>query len=300
MTWTWPRGTLARDGYAVCVDDQIQGWRHTRLCVLEIAPGQPQEFDCEDCEFMVIPLEGGADLDIRDPSDNPLHASLAGRENVFAGPTDVAYLAPGSRAVVTTDRPSRIAFAGATVSGAGRLPAFHHLHADDVPVERRGAGSCSRLVRNFGTPGVLEADSLIACEVITPAANWSSYPPHKHDVERPGEETSLEEIYYYEVQPTAGAPQDADPLAYQRVYASDDRPIDVLTEVRSGDVVLIPYGWHGPSMATPTADLYYLNVMAGPGVTRAWLICDDPAHGWVRDSWRDQQVDPRIGGDRHG
>ena len=27
---------------------------------------------------------------------------------------------------------------------------------------------------------------------------------------------------------------------------------------------------------------------------RAWLICDDPAHGWVRDTWATQQVDPRL------
>jgi 5-deoxy-glucuronate isomerase len=66
-----------------------------------------------------------------------------------------------------------------------------------------------------------------------------------------------------------------------------------LAEVRSGDAVLIPHGWHGPSMATPGYDLYYLNVMAGPA-ERSWLICDDPAHAWIRDTWPDQAVDPRL------
>ena len=47
-------------------------------------------------------------------------------------------------------------------------------------------------------------------------------------------------------------------------------------------------------MAAPGYDLYYLNVMAGPGPTRAWLICDDPKHTWVRDTWRDQEIDPRL------
>ena len=68
----------------------------------------------------------------------------------------------------------------------------------------------------------------------------------------------------------------------------------MLAEVRDGDVVLVPHGWHGPAIAAPGYDLYYLNVMAGPGEQRAWLICDDPAHGWVRDTWSDQQVDPRL------
>jgi 5-deoxy-glucuronate isomerase len=165
-----------------------------------------------------------------------------------------------------------------------------------VPVELRGAGIASREVRNFAIPGVLEADSIIACEVITPGGNWSSYPPHKHDEEREGVETELEEIYYFETQVEAGspAPEGADPVGYQRVYGTDDRPIDVMAEVRSGDVVLVPHGWHGPAMAPPGYDLYYLNVMAGPGAQRAWLICDDPAHGWVRQTWTSQDVDPRL------
>ena len=142
----------------------------------------------------------------------------------------------------------------------------------------------SRQVNNFGDPEVLNADRLIACEVLTPAGNWSSYPPHKHDEDRPGE-TALEEIYYYEVA--------REGMAYQRVYGSDQRPVDVLAEVRTGDVVLVPHGWHGPSMAAPGYDLYYLNVMAGPG-ERAWLICDDPAHTWVRDTWVGQPIDPRL------
>jgi 5-deoxy-glucuronate isomerase len=124
--------------------------------------------------------------------------------------------------------------------------------------------------------------------VLTPAGNWSSYPPHKHDETRPGE-SELEEIYYFEV---AGGPGGAG-MAYQRVYGTAQRPIDVLAEVRSGDVVLVPHGWHGPSMAVPGYDLYYLNVMAGPG-ERAWLICDDPAHAWVRATWTGQPTDPRL------
>jgi 5-deoxy-glucuronate isomerase len=125
--------------------------------------------------------------------------------------------------------------------------------------------------------------------VLTPGGNWSSYPPHKHDEDRPGESV-LEEIYYFEV---GTGPRGQAGVAYQRVYGNPDRPADVLAEVRSGDVVLIPHGWHGPAMAAPGYDLYYLNVMAGPGA-REWLICDDPEHAWVREQWAGQPVDPRL------
>jgi 5-deoxy-glucuronate isomerase len=140
-------------------------------------------------------------------------------------------------------------------------------------------------VNNFCAPDAFAADRLIAVEVLTPGGNWSSYPPHKHDVESE-RESQLEEIYYFEV--AGGGP------AYQRVYPSrDDAPIDVCAEVHSGDAVLIPHGYHGPSMAAPGYDLYYLNVMAGPG-ERVWRFCDDPAHAWIRNTWADEPVDPRL------
>ena len=44
----------------------------------------------------------------------------------------------------------------------------------------------------------------------------------------------------------------------------------------------------------PAIDMYYLNVMAGPGEERAWKIVDDPDHAWLRGTWEDQAVDPRL------
>ena len=82
-------------------------------------------------------------------------------------------------------------------------------------------------------------------------------------------------------------------MGYQRVYGTDNRPIDVLAEVRTGDAVLIPHGWHGPAMAPTGYDMYYLNVMAGPGGSE-WLSVDDPCYGWLRQTWDDTDVDPRL------
>jgi 5-deoxy-glucuronate isomerase len=133
------------------------------------------------------------------------------------------------------------------------------------------------------------AGKLMALEVYTPGGNWSSYPPHKHDVDDE-HETQLEELYYFEVQDGPAGPG----VGYQRVYASDERPVDVLAEVRSGDVVLVPHGWHGPAMAAPGYDLYYLNVMSGSGEANEWRFSDDPAHAWVRETWEGMELDPRV------
>ncbi len=170
----------------------------------------------------------------------------------------------------------------------------------EVQVELRGAGSPPGEVRNFGTPAVLDADSIIACEVLTPAGNWCSYPPHKHDEERPGRRRELEEIYYFELSSTV--PPDVSrrrPVGYQRVYGTAERPIDVLAEVRTGDVVLVPHGWHGPAIAPPGYDLYYLNVMAGPGPDAPGGSATTPAHAWVRDAWADAGRRPPTAHGRH-
>ena len=78
------------------------------------------------------------------------------------------------------------------------------------------------------------------------------------------------------------------------MYGTPERPIEVLEEVRTGDVVLVPHGYHGPSVAAPGYHMYYLNVMAGPGDERAWKIVDDPDTPGCATPGKDQDVDPRL------
>jgi 5-deoxy-glucuronate isomerase len=280
VNWHFPAGSTAHGSEALNITPESARWKYSGLRVLDLAPGDRYFGNTGGDEMIVLPLTGACTVDAGDAG-----ARLTGRPDVFSSVTDCAYVPCESAYSITSDGGGRFALASARTRR--HLP-FRHVAASEVRVELRGAGSCSRRVANFGTPDVLEADRLIACEVFTPAGNWSSFPPHKHDTERAGESV-LEEIYYFEVAAGPAGPG----LAYQRVYGTPDRPADVLAEVRSGDVVIIPHGWHGPSMAAPGYDLYYLNVMAGPG-KREWLICDDPAHSWVREQWKDQPVDPRV------
>jgi 5-deoxy-glucuronate isomerase len=276
------RGSTADKPFETVVTPENAGWTYSGLRVLDLPIGSRTTFRTGADEMLVLPLSGGCDVTCDDE-----RVTLTGRRSVFTRVSDFAYLPRDATVTVRAANGGRFALPSAR---AGRRLPFRYGRAEDVAVELRGAGQASRQVNNFCTPETFEADRLIACEVLTPGGNWSSYPPHKHD--EPGEgETSLEEIYYFEV---AAAPHGGPGSAYQRVYGHADRPIDVCAEVRSGDVVLIPYGWHGPSMAAPGYDLYYLNVMAGPDPERAWLICDDPAHGWVRGTWADQETDPRL------
>ena len=241
-------------------------------------------------EQLIVPLAGSFAV-AHDTGAGTRTTVLAGRASVFAGSTDVLYLPVRTRAVITG--PGRFALASAPTDVVKPL---QHILADGVPAELRGGGAASREVHNFGTPASLDADRLIVCEVITPASNWSSYPPHKHDEHVPGEESDLEEIYYFESAPTRGATGGTVERAFGlfSAYSSPAGEIEIDAMVRTGDVALIPYGYHGPAVAAPGYDLYYLNVMAGPDPERAWLITDDPAHAWTRASWPGEGIDPRL------
>jgi 5-deoxy-glucuronate isomerase len=276
-----PKGSAEEKPFELVITPETAGWRYSGLRILELAVGARAMFATGADEMLVLPLSGGCDVTCDDE-----RITLGGRRSVFSRVSDFAYLPRD--ASVTVRAPSGGRFALPAARADRRLP-FRYGAAEDVAVELRGAGQASRQVNNFCTPQAFDCDRLIACEVLTPGGNWSSYPPHKHDEEGDGESV-LEEIYYFEV---AASPSGTPGAAFQRVYGHSDRPIDVCTEVRSGDVVLIPYGYHGPSMAAPGYDLYYLNVMAGPG-KRSWLVRDDPAHGWVRDTWTAGEVDPRL------
>jgi 5-deoxy-glucuronate isomerase len=273
-----PHGVTAEGAFSLRVTPEQAGWAFSGLRVLELAPGASQVLGSGAEELLVLPLAGSCVVECESR-----RFELAGRDDVFARVTDFAYLPMDAEVRISSVGGGRFALPSA-LAGRRLDPAYGA--AEDVAVELRGAGQASRQVNNFCAPEAFEADRLIAVEVLTPGGNWSSYPPHKHDEQRE-DEAILEEIYYFEV---AGHGP-----GYQRVYSSGpDRRIDVCAEVRAGDVVLVPYGYHGPSMAAPGYDLYYLNVMAGPGKERVWRFCDDPAHAWVRGSWAGQAVDPRL------
>ncbi|MGW4639307.1 5-deoxy-glucuronate isomerase [Sphaerisporangium sp. NPDC004334] len=266
-----PAGSTAAAPWALRVTPELAGWTYAGLRTLNLS-GETVEFATGPEEMLVLPLSGSCTVEC-----DGERLSLHGRPSVFEGVSDFAYVPVEATVRVTGEGRFALPSARAT----RRLP-VRYGPAGKVPVEVRGAGQASRQVNNFCAPDAFECDKLVAVEVLTPEGNWSSYPPHKHDT--PGEdEAVLEEIYYFE-----GGP------GYQRVYGSPGKPIDVLAEVGCGDVVLVPHGYHGPSMAAPGYDLYYLNVLAGPAGERSMAFCDDPRHAWIRAGWQGQAVDPRV------
>jgi len=282
--WFFPRGSLKRERWESVVDSSVLGWRHTgiRIAALDGEIG----LAAGDVERLVVPLAGS--FRVQYGTETSL---IEGRETVFDGPTDVLYVGAGNEMSICGH--GRVAVAEAPTEV--RCPS-RYMAREEVPVELRGAGRETRQVHNFGTPDSLDAAAFIVCEVITPGGNWSSYPPHKHDEHLPGQESQLEEIYYFESSLSRGctAPEKAEAFGTFFSYSSAAGQIATSAIVHTGDIVLVPFGYHGPAAAAPEYDLYYLNVMAGPDPERVWQVSDDPQQAWIRARWSDESPDDRL------
>lgn len=275
------------DGVAVALDPARAGWRYLSFRAAALEDGEALDVGAADRETAVV-VVGGGGLRVEPSSGPPM--ALPGR----TGPLDAlpwaAYLPPGitGRLVgrptaARLDRRVVVAVAEAPASGRdGVTEAPFVISPADVEVEVRGAGNATRQITKIIRPES-PADRLEVVEVLTPSGNWSSWPPHKHDVDAWPGEAVLEEIYYYQFQrPTA--------WGVQRLYRAD-RSRDGLWEVRTGDVVLVTDGYH-PFIAAHGDDAYYLNALAGDRRTMACSF--DPDLDWVRSRWADEAPDPRL------
>lgn len=247
------------DGSAV-VTPESAGWRYVGFEALQL-DGRLIDRDTGGRECCVVVLSGTCAVE----SEHGTWHDLGGRPDPWSGLPDAVYLPPGTRYSLDGDAELGVCFAPAPRGGA----AARLLPGDEIEPEVRGEGNHERIIHPILMAG-REAESLLVCEVLTPAGHWSSYPPHKHDTEALPAESYLEETYYHRVRPARG-------FAVQRVY-SGDGSLDETVTVHDRDTVLVPRGYHTVS-APPGYDLYYLNVMAGP--KRTWAIKNDPDHEWM-------------------
>lgn len=279
-----PAGATKRSQFDTFITAEAAGWEFSSLRIANLKSGETLIFSTENEELLVLPLTGSAKVTIDGKEYN-----LVGRDCVFSTVTDYLYLPRHQTFTLTAPNGGRFALPSA--KSTKDLP-IRYCPASEVNSGIRGAGICSRQVNNYALGNEVETSHLLVTEVLTPGGNWSSYPPHKHDVHNENERV-LEEIYYYEIK--AGGPDYKTPgFGFQRVYASPGKEIDLCAEVRSGDTVLVPHGYHGPSVAAPGHDMYYLNVMAGPAEDSVWMMTDDPIHTWQRQSWEGVEIDSRL------
>jgi 5-deoxy-glucuronate isomerase len=267
---------LLRDGEWDVVDPGSAGWRYLSFRVDRLRDGENVTRNTGGEEIALVPLGGRCAVDTGGE-----RYELGERSSVFDGMPWALYLPRDTEFTVTALGDVEVAVSGALADE--RLEP-RLISPKDVEIEVRGSGNATRQINHILKPE-FPARRLLVVEVFTPAGNWSSYPPHKHDVDDPPGEVVLEEVYYYRTQ---SEPPGA--FAVQRLY-SPQYGIDLTETVRDGDIMLVPHGYH-TTAAAHGYDLYYLNGLAGD--RRSMASADDPALAWIRPAWADLEPDPRV------
>jgi len=247
-------------------------WDTINFSVRRLIAGQYWQSDTRDEEAALVILGGLATVNWGHG-----YREVGGRKDVFSGFPYVVYLP--CRTPFEISALTNCEFADCRVPSTARL-APRIITPADCREEIRGGGNCTRQIVDVIRPE-FPAEKLLVCEVYTPSGNWSSYPPHKHDVHNPPKEVDLDEIYYYRISAPEG-------YAFQRLYDQAGTRDDTLTLV-DGDLVLIKDGYH-PVVAAHGYNVYYLNVLAGSA--RSMAATDDPRYAHLRKTGleRDSRV----------
>ena len=261
-------------------------WEYISFQVRRLAEGKSWSFETAGNELAIVNLSGRYSV----RSNRGQWSGIGSRKDVFAGAAFALYLPRRSTFTITAEQSGEFAVAW--------VPTDHDhepwlIEPKEVEISVRGGDNVSRQINDL-LPSGSPVHRLVLVEVYTPSGNWSSYPPHKHDIHLEDEkgnllEADLEEVYFYKIDKPEG-------YAYQRVYTDVTSPlhkagypIDALVRAENNCAVLVPEGYH-PVVSAPGYMTYYLNVLAGSAQTLANQ--DDPRYAWVKDTYK--QKDNRL------
>lgn len=269
----------------VVITPKSAGWQYCGIEIFDFNKSKTHSIKMDQREGVLISLSA-ENIEV---SVNNESFKLQGRTGVFAGISDWIYIPVGSEVKISANS-GLVALSSAVSS---KIYPVAYKAKNEVSIEIRGSGFATRQVNNIATPdSFAQADRILVCEVLTPGGNWSSWPPHRHDGIA-GCEFTNEEIYYFQIGTNQSDHGSETGHGFFKVYSYDGK-IDETMTIKDKDLVIVPHGYHGPSIAAPEYPMYFLNVLAGPSEKRSMGFCDDPNHHWIRESWKDQKQDSRC------
>jgi 5-deoxy-glucuronate isomerase len=232
---------------------------------IRLSEGEMHQDSLADREATFVVVSGRCNFEVA----GSRYEGIGGRANPFEGKAFAVYAPVGAdyRVEALSDLEIAVCFSKASVRKAPLL-----ITPDQVKEKVVGKGNWQRSVYDIVDASV-DACRLLVGETINPPGNWSSAPPHRHDVDNLPEEVNLEEAYFFRVDPPQG-------FGVIRVY-NDELSLDETYSVQNDDLVLIPEGYH-PVAALAGYRVYYLWMLAGE--KRMLQPRDDPRHAWVKDT----------------
>ncbi|MEJ5252930.1 MAG: 5-deoxy-glucuronate isomerase, partial [Armatimonadota bacterium] len=155
--------------------------------------GDTFTLDTGEHEAVLVILSGRCHLHVNEQT----YPQVGGRRSVFEGNAWSLYAPNHTSITVEVVDEAEVAISQTRVPAAGepRLIAPQEVNVRDV-----GVWNWRRDVKDIVDKRI-PASRLVVGETINPPGNWSSWPPHKHDVHHPPFESKQEEVYFFKVQP---------------------------------------------------------------------------------------------------
>jgi len=235
------------------------------FALLKMAAGETYSAETPGRELLAVILGGKATFEI----NGKRFEKVGGRANVFTGKPHSVYIPAGAKFAIQAEGPVEIALP----SAPSDLQTEPYLIA---PVQvANGSWGAANFKRHFhqiltlASQPDLPARRLIVGETYTPSGNWSTYPPHKHEVDDLPREAYHEEMYYFKVNPGEG-------FGICRYYNEENEEENFT--IRDNSVHMMSHGYH-TIVSAPGYTTYYLWFLAGN--QRVQATVEDPQLSWV-------------------
>jgi 5-deoxy-glucuronate isomerase len=237
--------------------------------LLVLPAGETYRLQTGDREVLAVILGGRASFQVGAERGAKRFENIGGRPNVFSGKPTSVYMPAGVDAVITAEGRVEIALASAP-SDLQTEP--YVIGPGEIAQGTWGAANFTRRyhqILTLASQPNLPARRLIVGETYTPSGNWSTFPPHKHEVDNLPQEAYHEEMYFFKISPADG---------FGLCHYYNDQGEEENFTVKDSTIMMAPFGYH-TVVSAPGYMTYYLWFLAGEH--RIQATKDDPAVGWV-------------------
>lgn len=235
------------------------------FALLKLAAGESYTAESGGREILAVILGGKASFEI----NGQAFEKVGGRPNVFSGKPHSIYIPAGAKFSIRAESAVEVALP----SAPSDLKAEPYVIA---PAQvANGTWGAANFKRNYyqiltlASQPELPARRLIVGETYTPSGNWSTYPPHKHQVDDLPREAFHEEMYYFKVSPAEG---------FGICHYYNEEGEEENFTVRDNSIHMLPRGYH-TVVSAPGYTTYYLWFLAGE--QRVQGAVEDAQLSWV-------------------
>jgi 5-deoxy-glucuronate isomerase len=220
--------------------------------ILRLRAGERHDYRQSGTETCVVPATGTVTVE----TGGETFAGIGQRgADVWDGEPEGVYVPTGSAARITALTDTETFVAGARYAETLRPFAVRAAEIDVVQYGSDDTKTHRKIKHILGSAHHDRVGRLLVSELYTVGAGgWSGFPSHKHDTDRPPDETRHDECYNFRFRPGHGS-------GLQMLQRIDNEPGDAY-HVVDGSTVLIDRGYH-PCCVLPGYEMYYFTILAG-------------------------------------